>query len=35
MQIFDHHHLKIIKVTFSFPDFLSTHQKLVIQLIPS
>ena len=29
MPIFDHHHPKIIKATFSFPEFVSTQQKLV------
>ena len=27
--MFDHHHLKIIKETFSFPEIVSTHQKSV------
>ena len=26
--IFDHNHPKIIKVTFGFPEFLLTHQKI-------
>ena len=28
-QILDHHHAKIIKVTFGFSEFLSIHQKYV------
>ena len=30
--IFDYHHPKIIKVTFAFSEFLSTHQKSVYSL---
>ena len=29
---FDHQHLKIIKVTFGFPKYLSTHQKSVYSI---
>ena len=35
MPIFDHHHPKIIEVTFGFPEFLSTTQNQSIQLIPA
>ena len=27
--IFDHHHPKIIKITFGFPDFLSTKNQFI------
>ena len=30
--MFDHHHPKIVKVIFGFPEFLSTHQKLVYSI---
>ena len=32
MPIFDHHHLKIIKVTFGFSEFLSTHRKSIYSI---
>ena len=32
VSFFDHNHLKIIKVTFSFPEFVPTHQKSVYSI---